>query len=667
MATVVPSFSPNGEYFAYASPDGTLKLWDTETGTLKQEFTPSSHLSATCSCLKWGSIRSRKKPKKKRKSLPGAVEKTGTEVLDLLALGTSSGTILLYSVVHGDLHTQLEGGHSDTVTDMCWHPEKNILYSCSKDQHIVEWDLIEGKIKKKWQGDKRDIHSICLCPGQRCLLTAGHNIKLWDLETYELLKTYTGHATDVTSLVCASSPTSQPVSEDEDPIDSVENMYFLSASTDDRIINAWQIRKKPRNRHKNESAVMTFRLPTEPVTMDIAAVTSRDQPLLLGAIVNNGQFVIYEQVLNGVMKKPVKHKTMFQIATQKTKSSSSKAIPILSVQFTNDKQNNILIAHGNFVKPTIEKIPFNTKDEDVCTCLIREDPSLSQVSSEESVNKVKQPGISEDMTTLAPGNLLPREPTQMEAGKRKKRKKSDPKELTIEDRIQALGLAQSGDKPSGSDPPTASTLVHLLIQGLQSKDKKILNTVLQNRNDVIVRNTVKRLPLPAIIPLVNELTRRLHGHATSGHTVLKWLKTVLVSHTSYLMSFPDVVETFSSMYQMMDARVSMFSNISKLQGKLDLMLSQVTSQGGSGEEESGTPTSHQPLLLYQEESSDEEDAMLEDIVVSHSESEDNWEELSDDDRNAMDVENDQGKESEDDSDNEDIVENGNSSSESDME
>ena len=57
MAAVTPvQFSQNGEYFAYASPDGTLKIWETSTGLLKHEYTPSSHLSATCTCIAWGSL-----------------------------------------------------------------------------------------------------------------------------------------------------------------------------------------------------------------------------------------------------------------------------------------------------------------------------------------------------------------------------------------------------------------------------------------------------------------------------------------------------------------------------------------------------------------------------------------------------------------------------------
>ena len=54
MAVVQPiGFSPHGEYLALSSPDGTLKIWDTESGTIRQEYTPSSHLSSTCSCLAW--------------------------------------------------------------------------------------------------------------------------------------------------------------------------------------------------------------------------------------------------------------------------------------------------------------------------------------------------------------------------------------------------------------------------------------------------------------------------------------------------------------------------------------------------------------------------------------------------------------------------------------
>lgn len=53
MATAPSAFSPSGEYYVCSSPDGNLKLYNRLTGGLEQEYTPSAHLAATCSCLSW--------------------------------------------------------------------------------------------------------------------------------------------------------------------------------------------------------------------------------------------------------------------------------------------------------------------------------------------------------------------------------------------------------------------------------------------------------------------------------------------------------------------------------------------------------------------------------------------------------------------------------------
>ena len=47
------ALSESGQYFSYCTHDGQLKIWDTLSGRLKQEYTPSSHLSATCVTISW--------------------------------------------------------------------------------------------------------------------------------------------------------------------------------------------------------------------------------------------------------------------------------------------------------------------------------------------------------------------------------------------------------------------------------------------------------------------------------------------------------------------------------------------------------------------------------------------------------------------------------------
>ena len=47
------SFTHNGDYFALVSVDGRLRIWDTTSGKLVQEFSPSTVTEASCTCLCW--------------------------------------------------------------------------------------------------------------------------------------------------------------------------------------------------------------------------------------------------------------------------------------------------------------------------------------------------------------------------------------------------------------------------------------------------------------------------------------------------------------------------------------------------------------------------------------------------------------------------------------
>lgn len=63
-AGVPCAFSPlNQAYFALASADGQLRVWETANNRLHQEYVPSAHLSGTCTCLAWAPARLQAKVK----------------------------------------------------------------------------------------------------------------------------------------------------------------------------------------------------------------------------------------------------------------------------------------------------------------------------------------------------------------------------------------------------------------------------------------------------------------------------------------------------------------------------------------------------------------------------------------------------------------------------
>ncbi|XP_060063671.1 WD repeat-containing protein 43-like [Ylistrum balloti] len=607
MEGAVPfAISQNGNYAIHSSPDGVMKLWDTNTGTLRHEYTPSAHLSATCTCLSWcptGNRSEKPRKKKKRKSKGDTEEIPGENSENTVAIGTTAGNVLLYNTRLGDLQTQLNGGHNGQVNGLSWQSDDGSLYSCSSDHYIVHWDISNNSVKHKWKADKGTIHSVCVCSPHH-LLSAGRTIKLWNTQTHEMLKKFTGHATDVFRLIPV--PFSMNLNGD-----SIDSLYFLSAAVNDRIVNAWHVDTKS----SDKTAVASFSLPDEPVMFDISRETRPEQSLLLTVVTKAGQTLVFEHTLNGKLQQPVRPKVTIQVATPGAKEEIPRPIPVLAVHICDDKSDNILLVYGNFLKPVFEKLPYKNTDADIC--LIRQDKSRGSIQVEEStVSKIKTPAVSRDMTVLVPELMAPSVPSITATGKRHKRKTST-SEMTIEARLNAIGMGASKAEKAMKTPPKTDGLARLLAQGLLSKDHKIINNVL-NQNDLVIENTVKRLPLRFIIPLVQHLTILMQGRAAGSHKLIKWIKNILVIHTSYLMTFPEVVEVFSSLYQLMDARTAAFSRLSKLQGKLDLILSQITTQEQHEEE---TSIDQPPLLMYQEDSSDDNDMVLE--VNSQSDSDDN--------------------------------------------
>lgn len=123
----VSEFSPDGKLFAFINAEGKLKIWDSESNQLKQEYIPNLHLSAPCTCFTWITVTTSAtnghvsaaaaaatthkscnfvkysstqgaKSKKSRKSLDRA------ETTLYIALGTSKGGVVLYSYATGKVN-----------------------------------------------------------------------------------------------------------------------------------------------------------------------------------------------------------------------------------------------------------------------------------------------------------------------------------------------------------------------------------------------------------------------------------------------------------------------------------------------------------------------------------------------------------------------------------
>ena len=85
--------------------------------------------------------------------------------------------------------------------------------------------------------------------------------------------------------------------------------------------------------------------------------------------------------------------------------------------------------------------------------------------------------------------------------KRKNSESGKTEAMSVADRIKLL----SHDQNQKSTPPRTDSVLQLLLQGLNSKDKRILESVLERADEDLITDTVKRLPLEAVLPLLETL------------------------------------------------------------------------------------------------------------------------------------------------------------------
>uniref|UniRef100_A0A8C9YK65 WD repeat domain 43 n=1 Tax=Sander lucioperca TaxID=283035 RepID=A0A8C9YK65_SANLU len=525
-------FSPKSrQYLALCAQDGRLRIWNTDSKTLQQEYVPSAHLSATCICIAWGPCRTVKEgpQRKKRKSEAGQVE----EKADLLAMGTAAGSVLIYSTAKGALHCTLDGGHSGGVNCVQWHPEDSLLYSGSDDTNIIEWDLQTGKARSKWKADRAAVTSLCVSPDGKLLLSAGQIIKMWDLDTKEVYRKFTGHSTAVTTLRFATTR----------PPDS-NGLYFLSGAAHERLLSVWQVREDG----KDKNSVVSFTLTDEPKHIDLVTSNSKEEAVRLAVVCKDGQLHLFEHFLNGPCKKPFSPLCTVQMSDTK---DSPAPIPLLAAALRADTQS-VLLAYGNHLQPVMEKVEINTAERHVC--LTRDVQTSLSLSMETSVSKVKTPIVNAKSRVLVPG--LPGHQAPVKGTSQISANSCLPK------------LTKGA--PKGTASLQTDNFAVLLVQGLESNDANILNKVFQTRKEMVIKKTVARLPLPAVLPLVEEV--RVNFLAV---LMVRWLKAVLMHHTSYLASLPDLVTQLGVLYHMIESRVKMFHKLTKLHGKLYLLMTQV--------------------------------------------------------------------------------------------
>jgi WD40 repeat protein/serine/threonine protein kinase len=171
------AFSPDGKTL-YGGSYRTLRLWDTETWTLRHEnamgeINPAYALSADANLIASG--------------------------------GTNENSIKVWGAEDGELKLTLEG-HEKGVLSLAFSPDGETLASGSYDNTCRLWDTKTGALKRTLVEDNLNaIFSVAFSPDGRTLASGSyHEIKLWDAQTGTLKRTLSAEGMGITYRVAFS-------------------------------------------------------------------------------------------------------------------------------------------------------------------------------------------------------------------------------------------------------------------------------------------------------------------------------------------------------------------------------------------------------------------------------------------------------------------------------
>jgi len=509
----------------------------------------------------------------------------------LLALGTEKGTIIIWNSIKGEIIKTIDDskdGHTSYINDLKLI-KGPFLFSCSDDGFICQWSVQTGQLIWKSKKFSKPVKKICLSTDNTLLATSTSSIKIWDLSSHQVIKKFVGHSSIISSMKFSS-----------------DGKFLITASSD-RLIYIWDC-----SMDSNNISIQGLICDSTPSYVEFNSQVKNSSYNILVLSETN---VVNLWNWNFIDSKQVKRKKTKPIKPNGTIHSKA---TIVSAQFLNE--NQIIFVTGNN-NPKFQNLDFLSNNGEIIknqelfvssTSLIDKKPSKKSKLQ----NDFKPSIIGDINMPIADSHILG--------------KSIEKQEASLQEKLEAMGLVQTVQTDK-SIIPKVNSMQSVLIQALHTKNNALLETCLEVNDPVVIKNTVQLLPSNYVIPFLTFIVEKFQAKP-SRFEVIAWIRMVLIHHSSYLMTVPDLIKSLSLLYVTVDSRLSAYPHLLKLSGRLDLLLSQVSHSS------TAINDNHHPLAVYKEVSSDEEDhdEILEDHDENHDENHEESE-IEDDTNNKEDI------------------------------
>ncbi|KAJ1510892.1 WD repeat-containing protein 43 [Coelomomyces lativittatus] len=620
--TSVVSYSSNTNVYAYSSDRLYLAMTQTIVSSnsssriLVYQVTPSAFPHqvvmdyvppSSVTCLTWQT----------------------TPSLPLLAIGLSNGQVQLYHVMKGQVHLTLSL-HTAMVTQCVFHPDLVTLFTGSLDGWIGIWDCQTGEMKSKFKPSAAPSNMV-LSSDSKSLAVANTSVTVYTNLSSQRPKEviqFSSHASPIT-LMCTS------------PSHIVCTSTYL-----DRCIqrHAWDATRFPS--YTFTSSVISIEL--HPLHGHTVAL-GKDGKLYLW---NPSEEENFNKSMTQTTKKSNSRKTFAPHSVLEIQHSDDKNVllGITSCAFTQD--DRLVITWGKDLDPRIELLDYLDDKGQLLPSRIlyrtpstvhtmTSDPSIvpapvtpvcqvidaHQLPSTHSSHPLSFHTFADQLKELASVYKVPDQPmtstTPSSNSSTLPPSTSDPSTAvatstpslltppqsqsttpTSSKKISGSFASNVSHSNSSSLPPNLHEVVtsqHVnLIQALKTNDLELLESVLAPTSlPKDIMSTVQHVPLTWVIPFMMYLLTKMKATPSRANVLMAWVHALLVQHSSYLLTVPDLAHVLAPLYQYFQQRARHAFQFQTLLGRVDFILQKKKKSHAAQRH----PTSHPPTTTTSSSSS----------------------------------------------------------------
>ncbi|EST07637.1 Small-subunit processome, Utp12 [Kalmanozyma brasiliensis GHG001] len=641
-STASCSFSPAPDHTLFAHISNQvhqqrLRIYNASASAasssqLVTDFLLASLGGAECLSSQWVRLSSQSsKSAKRRKHDAESSEDVGTSGSSqlLLALGLSSGQVHLLSPALAQsvaiLDASSASGSSTAsaasagIVSISYSESKKTLFACSKNGWVSSFALADVKLGdqpsplRPFSSFRPDTKSAVqlLSARSNLVLSAHHSIGLTDADQSDnsVRATFTGHASPVTHL------------------EWLNDTSFVSAAEGDRMVSAWTFDSKAGKAVAGRAfATAALDGPVRALSVSFAT-SSQSTRTLITIVTQTGSVRIYglpaesKSEASPSKKKSAALPSLELLAQSPTESSAP--VEWIDARLVSDKLRLARLIRG--AKVSIDETTVvSGKDAQLQKTLLLPTAGGKQSSTNGGLlaadtDEAQLTGGAAETQRYTDAPLRPQDidDAVVAAGLEdggfvpSTSARGADLEPTLAQRLKELGFSDPTQAGADADEDDAdvptkkqqsltneASLASSLSQALHSGDTSLLTSCLNHNDAILIRNTVRKISGPLAVKLLEECVGRLNGvggtHVSKGSMgsqkargLMEWIRATLLNHMGYLMSLPNLVSRMSGLHATLTTRLATHERLLALNGRLELVLSQIEARAAYVSQASG--------------------------------------------------------------------------------